>query len=62
MQIVKTFRTISKTDLLRSAGTYGIFSLINSAIPFFLLPVLTRYLSPEDYGYVSVFKIVVVCV
>ncbi|MCW1713948.1 MULTISPECIES: lipopolysaccharide biosynthesis protein [Synergistaceae] len=57
MQIVKTFRTISKTDLLRSAGTYGIFSLINSAIPFFLLPVLTRYLSPEDYGYVSVFNI-----
>lgn len=58
MQIVKTFRTISKTDLLRSAGTYGIFSLINSAIPFFLLPVLTRYLSPEDYGYVSVFNII----
>lgn len=44
-------------DLIRSAGTYGLFSLINNAIPFFLIPILTRYLSPEDYGYVSIFTI-----
>ncbi|PXW92001.1 O-antigen/teichoic acid export membrane protein [Streptohalobacillus salinus] len=34
-------------------------SVINSAIPFFLLPVLTRYLSPVDYGIVSMFGMLV---
>lgn len=46
-----------KLDLVRSAGTYSLFSMINNAIPFFLLPILTRYLTPEEYGYVSIFMI-----
>ena len=57
MQIINKIIKITQIDLLRSAGTYGFFSLINNAIPFFLIPVLTRYLSPEEYGYVSVFSI-----
>lgn len=44
-------------NLLRISGTYGFFSLLNSALPFFLMPVLTRFLSPSDYGYVSLFNI-----
>lgn len=47
------------SSLFRAAGTYGFFSLINSAIPFFLLPVMTRYLSPDDYGIVSIFGVMV---
>lgn len=36
-------------------GVYGLSTLLNSAIPFFLIPILTRYLSPNDYGVVSMF-------
>lgn len=57
MRLVKELSSFLKLDLIRSAGTYGFFSMINNAIPFFLLPVMTRYLSPEEYGYVSIFMI-----
>lgn len=60
---VKKILTLSsgvwRSGLFRAAGTYGLFSLINSAVPFFLLPVMTRYLTPEDYGIVAVFGVMV---
>jgi O-antigen/teichoic acid export membrane protein len=33
--------------------------VLNSAIPFFILPILTRFLSPADYGIVSTFQVLV---
>lgn len=44
-----------QSSLFKASGVYGVTSILNSAIPFFLMPVLTRYLTPEDYGIVSVF-------
>ncbi|WP_417706264.1 lipopolysaccharide biosynthesis protein [Pseudomonas sp.] len=41
--------------LFRSVATYASANVINSAIPFFLLPVLTRVLSPAEYGVVAMF-------
>ena len=41
---------IRKNKLLNSVGIYTIGHLFNAALPFMLMPVLTRYLSPEDYG------------
>lgn len=41
--------------LLRQAGVYTASNLIGKAMPFLLLPVLTRFLSPSDYGIVSMF-------
>lgn len=41
--------------LLVSTAIYTGSSIANAMIPFFLLPVLTRVLTPEDYGYVSMF-------
>lgn len=41
--------------LFRSVVTYASANVINSAIPFFLLPVLTRILSPAEYGVVAMF-------
>jgi len=32
-------------------------SIINAAIPFLLLPILTRYLDPSQYGEVAVFQV-----
>jgi O-antigen/teichoic acid export membrane protein len=43
----------------RSVSIYTLISVINSAIPFLLLPVLTRYLSPTDYGILSVVNTIV---
>jgi len=50
---------IFKSSLFRAAGTYGFFSLLNKVIPFLLLPVMTRYLTPRDYGYTAVFSVMV---
>ena len=47
------------SKLVRSAGIYTVTNVINSAIPFLLLPILTRYLTPEDYGIISMFGVLV---
>ena len=41
--------------LLRQAAVYAASQLGSRAIPFLLLPVMTRYLSPADYGIVTMF-------
>lgn len=41
---------------LQNLSLYVVFSAINGAIPFFLLPVLTNYLSPSSYGTVAIFQ------
>lgn len=38
---------------MKSFGIYTIAKVINSCIPFFLLPIMTAYLSPGDYGTIS---------
>lgn len=44
--------------LLRSGGVYLFFSLLSRAIPFLMLPVLTRYIDPVGYGVVAVVMMV----
>lgn len=43
------------SPLFRQAGVYTISSYLNKAIPFLLLPILTHYLTTEDYGEVEMF-------
>jgi len=45
-----------RNKLVQSLGIYTIANVINSAIPFLLLPVLTEYLSPEGYGVLTNFN------
>lgn len=45
--------------LFQTAGIYTITNICNSAIPFLLLPVFTRYLTPLDYGIVATFQILI---
>ncbi len=47
------------SPLLRASSIYTISSIINSAIPFLLLPILTTNLTPKDYGIVAMFQLVV---
>lgn len=45
------------SSLFRSSGIYTLGNLINAGLPFLLIPVLTRYLSPSDYGMVAMFQV-----
>lgn len=51
---MNTFRSLSG-----NASIYLGSNIINAAIPFMLIPVLTRWLSPEEYGTVGMFTIAV---
>jgi O-antigen/teichoic acid export membrane protein len=41
--------------LYRLSGGYFATTIINQALPFLILPVLTRYLSPAEYGSFALF-------
>jgi O-antigen/teichoic acid export membrane protein len=45
--------------LFRSIGIYLFSSFLNGIIPFLILPVLTRFLSPSDYGIVAMFSVLI---
>jgi O-antigen/teichoic acid export membrane protein len=45
--------------ILKNSAVYLGSSLINKAIPFLLLPILTNYLSPQEYGLLSIFQILI---
>lgn len=46
--------------LLKSLSIYALASIINSAIPFLLLPILTSYLTTEEYGILTIIQIFIV--
>ena len=43
-------------SFIGGAGIYLFSNILNAVIPFILLPILTRYLSPEEYGEVAIFQ------
>ena len=43
--------------MINNSLIYVVSSIISSIIPFLLLPVLTRYLSPEEYGQIAMFVV-----
>ena len=47
-----------RSKLFGNAAIYLGANILNAAIPFLLLPVLTRVLTPADYGTVAMFSIV----
>ena len=51
------FSKIIKSSLFKTSSIYTLANILNSAIPFFLLPILTVYLTPTDYGIVSMFAV-----
>ncbi len=53
------FQKFFFSSFIKSSGIYTISSIINSAIPFMLLPILTIKLTPEDYGIVAMFQLAV---
>jgi len=53
-QLVKSGKSSS---LVRGASVYLLASILNASIPFLLLPILTRYLEPSEYGEIAVFQV-----
>lgn len=45
--------------LLGDSGIYLASNIFNAAIPFALMPVLTRFLGPSGYGQVAMFQVLV---
>jgi len=44
-------------NLIDMSKGYFLTTVINNAIPFLLLPILTRFLTPADYGSLSLFML-----
>jgi len=45
--------------LIKNSLIFTIGDVLNKSIPFFMLPVLTRYLTPADYGVIAIFNVCV---
>ena len=45
------------SKFIKNSLTYLFGSAASRSIPFLLLPILTHYLSPEDYGTLSIFMV-----
>ena len=44
-------------NLFKKTIVYALSSILSAAIPFALLPILTRYLTPAEYGQIAMFSI-----
>lgn len=49
-------KTFKASSFVGGAGVYLFANILNAVIPFMLLPILTRYLSPAEYGEVAMFQ------
>jgi O-antigen/teichoic acid export membrane protein len=60
---VPTARTgifsMANSSLFKAATIYLVTAALTAGIPFILLPILTRMLSPEEYGKIAMFSAVV---
>ncbi|MFH1310760.1 MAG: oligosaccharide flippase family protein [Candidatus Omnitrophota bacterium] len=53
--IMFEFNSSLGRKIFKSTSIYAIGNIINKAVPFILLPILTRFLSPEEYGILATF-------
>jgi len=53
MSIVKR---LLNNSLLKDAGIYTGFAVSDRLLPFILLPIITRYLGPVEYGIYATFQ------
>lgn len=50
---------LKSSSLLKGFSIYFGTSVINKALPFFLLPVLTKYLTPAEYGILAIYQVMI---
>jgi O-antigen/teichoic acid export membrane protein len=49
-------KKIFDSSLLSNSAVYFFSNLVAASVPFALLPILTRYLTPVEYGQVAIFQ------
>ena len=57
--MIALFKRLSSSSLFKNTFVYVFCDGINRAIPFLLLPFITHYLTPSDYGVVTNFNVYV---
>jgi O-antigen/teichoic acid export membrane protein len=50
------FKKLKNNTLFSSAAVYLFSNILSALLPFALLPILTRYLTPTEYGQVAIFQ------
>ncbi len=58
-RMLEEFSDLMSSSFVRSSFVYLIGSVISAALPLILLPILTRYLTPTDYGIVATSIVIV---
>lgn len=53
MEIKGLIKKIASGQIIKSFSIYTLANVINKCIPFFMLPIMTAYLTPSDYGIIS---------
>ncbi len=46
-------------NFFSGAGVYLFANILNASAPFLLLPILTRYLEPAEYGQIAMFQMLI---
>ncbi|WP_293937417.1 lipopolysaccharide biosynthesis protein [Sphingobacterium sp. UBA5996] len=54
--------SIFKSSLLKSSLIYTFCDAVNKAVPFLILPLLSYYLTPSDYGIIANFNVLLAIV
>lgn len=57
--LISLIKDYGRSPLVKNSFVYVITDGINSAIPFILLPFISRYLTPADYGIVSNYNVLI---
>jgi O-antigen/teichoic acid export membrane protein len=57
--LLSSLVSLKQNKFIADGGIYVFFNVLNRALPFLLLPILTSYIDPIGYGIVSVVALVV---
>ena len=52
---LKIINKLLNSGLLKQSALYSIFNVLNAAIPFLLIPFLSRALTPQEYGIITLY-------
>lgn len=52
-------KKIIRSKFFKHASIYTFADILNKMVPFILLPILTRYLTPEEYGIIAMFLVAI---
>lgn len=59
MEEIKFIKKIRGSTVLKSSFLYTLFNIINSGLPFLLIPFLTREIDTDGYGKISLITMIV---